>query len=234
MSASPPAAAAAATTATQSNNKKKKKKSLRFIPTCDLYDQFLDDAKVPFNLNWHSYGGVSQFCGTAVTVKCWEDNSRIKELLMPAGNQNQNQQEQQQADNDDNTKKVLVVDAGGAASRVAVLGDLLAAAAAAAAAAADDDNNHNTTTRTKWAGIVIHGRVRDVAALSTINIGILALGHTPRKSVRRGEGQVQVPIQIGGGGGGGTAECNPGDAVYCDLDGVLILRPDQLSDEHYE
>ena len=43
-----------------------------------------------------SFGGRSSFGGQVVTVKCFEDNSRVKELLATAG-----------------TGKVLVVDGGG-------------------------------------------------------------------------------------------------------------------------
>jgi regulator of ribonuclease activity A len=171
---------------------------LRFTPTCDLYDQYLDQARVPHSIDWRSLGGKSEFCGPAVTVKCYDDNSRIKDLLEqrpPASQQ------------------VLVVDAGGASSRCAVLGDVIA----------------DSAVQNGWAGIVVHGRVRDVAALEKLNIGILASGSpTPRKSTRRGEGQIQVTVEIG------DVECSPGDIVFCDRDGILILRPDQLASHQYD
>ncbi len=55
---------------------------------------------------------VKLFGGQIVTVKCFEDNSRVKELLATHG-----------------TGKVLVVD-GGASMRCALMGDLIAESAA--------------------------------------------------------------------------------------------------------
>ena len=54
-----------------------------------------------------NFGGRSSFGGQVVTVKCFEDNSRVKELLATEG-----------------TGKVLVVDGGGSL-RCALLGDLI-------------------------------------------------------------------------------------------------------------
>lgn len=58
-----------------------------------------------------NYGGVERFCGPAATVKCFEDNSKVKELLATPGH-----------------GRVLVVDAGGSMRR-ACLGDLIAQSA---------------------------------------------------------------------------------------------------------
>ncbi|GAX15240.1 regulator of ribonuclease activity A [Fistulifera solaris] len=157
-----------------------------FVPTCDLYDEYLDTARVP-TVAWRSFGGIKQFYGPVVTVKCFEDNSRVKELVETDGK-----------------GSVLVVD-GGASMRCALLGDMLAIKA--------QENN--------WAGILIHGCVRDVAALSKVKLGVMALGSTPRKSKRNGEGQSQLSVRLG------DVECRPNDLVFCDLDGVLILTAEQ-------
>lgn len=58
-----------------------------------------------------SYGARKSFGGQVVTVKCFEDNSRVKELLSTDG-----------------TGKVLVVD-GGASMRCALMGDMIAESA---------------------------------------------------------------------------------------------------------
>jgi len=175
-------------TSTTAEDKSKPPPLLRFQPTCDLYDTYLDDARVPA-LPWQSYGAKKQFCGYAVTVKCHEDNSRVKELVETfAGSRG----------------KVLVVDGGGSL-RCALLGDLLAAHA----------------VRNQWEGVIVHGCVRDVDALSQLQVGIFALGHLPRKSTRRGEGQTNVAVQVG------NVTVNPGDLVFADNDGVLILPPGQ-------
>jgi regulator of ribonuclease activity A len=160
---------------------------LLFQPTCDLFDQYEDYARVPV-VSWRNLGGKQQFCGRVVTVKCFEDNSRVKELVGTPGDH-----------------RVMVVD-GGASMRHALMGDYLAGLAAA--------NN--------WAGVIVYGCVRDVAALSKIPLGVLAMGTTPRKSVRRGEGQVDLTVCIG------DVVVHPGDLVYADEDGVLVLSPDDV------
>lgn len=60
---------------------------------------------------FQSYGARKTFAGQIVTVKCYEDNSRVKELLATDG-----------------TGKVLVVD-GGASMRCALMGDMIAESA---------------------------------------------------------------------------------------------------------
>jgi len=162
-------------------------KNLQFTPTCDLYDTYLDRARVP-HLTWKSYGAKKQFCGYAVTVKCFEDNSRVKELVETEGS----------------IGKVLVVDGGGS-TRCALMGDMLA----------------ENAVKNQWEGIVVYGCVRDVDALAQLDVGILALGNLPRKSTRRGEGQTNVQVQIG------NCTINPGDLVFGDNDGLLVLPPEE-------
>jgi regulator of ribonuclease activity A len=151
--------------------------------TSDLYDQYEERLRVLPPL-FHDFGARSRFSGEAVTVRCFEDNSRVKELLSTPG-----------------AGKVLVVD-GGASARCALLGDLIAAQAVA----------HG------WEGVVIYGYVRDRSALAALSLGIKALGTTPRKSVRRGEGQIQIPINLGG------VACVPGDRLIADEDGIVLLN----------
>jgi regulator of ribonuclease activity A len=78
--------------------------------TCDLYDRFEGVARVP-NLLFQDFGARRRFFGQITTVKCYEDNSRVKELCSKPGN-----------------GQVLVVDGGGS-TRCALLGDLIAKAA---------------------------------------------------------------------------------------------------------
>jgi regulator of ribonuclease activity A len=80
------------------------------LSTCDLSDRFAD-ARVADPV-LRGFGGRRRFSGRAVTVKCFEDNSRIKELAATPG-----------------AGCVLVVD-GGASLRCALLGDLIARDAA--------------------------------------------------------------------------------------------------------
>lgn len=97
--------------------------------------------------------------------------------------------------------RVLVVDGGGS-RRCALLGDLLARQAA--------DNG--------WAGVVIHGCIRDAADIAGFDLGVRALATLPRRSDRQGRGERDVVIEIAG------ARIHPGDWVYADLDGILIAR----------
>lgn len=79
--------------------------------TCDLSDRF-PDARVAAPV-LRDFGGRRAFSGRAVTVKCFEDNSRVKELLATHGE-----------------GRVLVVDGGGSL-RCALMGDMIAADAVA-------------------------------------------------------------------------------------------------------
>lgn len=159
-----------------------------FTSTCDLYDQFLDEARTPLPL-FKDFGGRKRFRGEIVTVKCFEDNSRIKELLAAPG-----------------AGKVLVVDAGGS-DRCAVLGDQIA----------------NDAVKNGWEGVVVFGYVRDSRALAALDIGVKALGLTPRKSVRRGEGSVNLRVSFAG------VHFDPGDILVADEDGVIVLTKEQTS-----
>lgn len=95
--------------------------------------------------------------------------------------------------------KVLVVDGGGS-YRTALVGDVIAAIA----------------VDRRWAGLVIHGVVRDSLALSRLPIGIKALGTNPAKSSKTGAGQVGVTLGIAG------VPFSPGDLVFCDEDGIVV------------
>ena len=95
---------------------------------------------------------------------------------------------------------MLVVDGGGSL-RTALVGDLIAAIAV----------EHG------WAGIVVHGCIRDSVAIDGLEIGIKALGTNPRKSSKTGAGVVDGPVEIGG------VIITPGQVVHSDEDGVVVL-----------
>lgn len=89
--------------------------SAEFV-TCDVLDDHpeLDIQVMSPSIDgksFKSFGARKSFTGQVVTVKCFEDNSRVKELLATDGQD-----------------KVLVVD-GGASMRCALMGDLIAASA---------------------------------------------------------------------------------------------------------
>ena len=95
---------------------------------------------------------------------------------------------------------VLVVD-GGASLHTALVGDLIAELARS----------------NEWAGLIVHGAVRDAAALRDMEIGIKALGTNPRKSEKTGAGERDVTLSFGG------VEFVPGDIAYSDDDGIVIV-----------
>ncbi|MFI6703661.1 ribonuclease E activity regulator RraA [Streptomyces sp. NPDC050509] len=68
-----------------------------------------------------------------------------------------------------------------------------------------------------WAGVVVHGAVRDTAALAGMELGIQALGTNPRRSAKAGAGAVDVPVTFGG------VTFAPGDVLHADGDGVVLL-----------
>src|SRR5581483_4810094 len=99
--------------------------------------------------------------------------------------------------------RVLVVDGGGSL-RSALLGDRLASSAVA----------------NGWAGVVVNGAIRDIAALRQIAIGICALGASPRRSSKNGSGHVNVPVRFGG------ISFVPEAMLHCDEDGLAVVQLD--------
>ena len=65
--------------------------------------------------------------------------------------------------------------------------------------------------------LVVHGAVRDAAALRRIDIGIKALGTNPRKSTKTGSGERDVVVALGG------VRFAPGETVYSDDDGIVVV-----------
>ncbi len=100
---------------------------------------------------------------------------------------------------------VIVVDGGGATEK-ALMGDKLAANGAA----------------NGWSGVIVYGAIRDSADISTIALGVKALGVNPAKSNKGGSGAVDEPVEFGG------VRFEPGNWVYCDEDGVLVA-PNRLN-----
>lgn len=139
--------------------------------TCDLLDANPESQVCLPNIegkSFYSFGGKDRFCGEIVTVKCFEDNSRVKELLNSDGKDK------------NGNGKVLVVDGGGS-MRCALLGDMISESA----------------IENGWAGVVVYGCVRDVDDMAQMEIGVMALGCIPRKSTRRDEGQTDIEIRFG-------------------------------------
>ena len=95
---------------------------------------------------------------------------------------------------------VLVVDGGGSLES-ALVGDIIAGLGV----------THG------WAGIIVHGAIRDRVAIGELPIGLKALGSNPRKSSKEGIGEVDVPVTFGG------VTFEPGSTVWSDEDGIVTL-----------
>ncbi|MCX2933463.1 ribonuclease E activity regulator RraA [Mycobacterium sp. CVI_P3] len=99
--------------------------------------------------------------------------------------------------------RILVID-GDASLHTALVGDVIA-----------DLGRSNG-----WAGLIVHGAVRDAATLRTIDIGIKALGTNPRKSTKTGAGERDVTVSFGG------VSFVPGELAYSDDDGIVVVTID--------
>jgi len=151
------------------------------IATADLSDELGSDVQV-IEPPWLDYGGKLAFSGPAATVRCHDDNSKVREMLESAGD-----------------GRVLVVNGGGSV-HCALLGDMLGELA----------------VRNGWAGVIVHGCIRDSQAIGKLSLGVKARATHPRKSVKAGQGETQVILAFGG------VTIAPGDMIYADADGILV------------
>jgi len=106
--------------------------------------------------------------------------------------------------------QVLVIDGGGSMRR-ALFGDVMAGLA----------------SRNGWAGLVIHGAIRDGHEIDGMDIGVKALGTVPKRGERTGKGEVDVPVSFGG------VTFVPGRRLVADDDGVIVL-PEGLTEAQIE
>lgn len=147
----------------------------------DICDKYEDQVTL-LDLPLQSFGQRYAFGGEIVTVRCFHDNSKVREMLAQDGK-----------------GKVLFVDGNGSCKK-ALLGDQLAILA----------------IENSWEGIIVNGAVRDVAALSEMDIGVKALAACPFKTEKRGAGEVNVCLTIQ------RQMIHPGDYIYADWNGTLV------------
>jgi regulator of ribonuclease activity A len=150
-------------------------------PITDLCDQFPDTVDICEPI-FRDYGGRDAFSGRIVTIRTYEDNSKVRELL-----------------ESDGKGRVLVVDGGGSL-KCALLGGNLAQLA--------EENG--------WSGIILNACVRDRAELVAAKVGIKAVNHCPKKSMKMNRGDVGIPVSFAG------VTFRPNDHVYSDKDGVIV------------
>ena len=103
--------------------------------------------------------------------------------------------------NSEGNGKILIVDAKGISS-VALLGDMIA----------------ESGVKNNWSGIVINGYVRDIDILSTLDIGVQALGTVPIRSKKKNQGKLGVDITFGG------LTFSRGNFGYADNNGLLLSK----------
>ena len=98
------------------------------------------------------------------------------------------------------TGSVIVVDGGGSLER-ALWGDRLSGRA----------------QERGILGLVVDGAVRDVDAIEELGFPVFAAGRCPTPPNRDVRGELNIPILCGG------VEVKPGDHVYGDSDGVVVV-----------
>lgn len=81
--------------------------AIPFRPTADLVDEIGPDVR-SCDMQFRQFGGLSQFAGPIVTVRCFQDNALLKSVLSDPGE-----------------GRVLVVDGGGSL-HTALVGDVIA------------------------------------------------------------------------------------------------------------
>ncbi|GHA51198.1 putative 4-hydroxy-4-methyl-2-oxoglutarate aldolase [Photobacterium aphoticum] len=151
--------------------------------TPDLCDHYEEDVRwLPLSL--HSFGGRDVFFGETVTLRCFEDNSLVRDIVSRPGK-----------------GKVLFIDGHGSSTK-ALLGDQLALLA----------------QKNGWEGIVVHGVVRDVGTLATLDLGVQAMGTSPIKTVKRQTGEENVTLTVV------ETLIYPGDMLYADRNGVIFSQ----------
>ncbi len=100
----------------------------------------------------------------------------------------------------DGERKVMVIDGGGS-TNCALLGGNLAKLA----------------VEKGFTGIIVNGMVRDVHEIEDLDIGVIALGRSPVRSIKRDIGESSISVHIEG------AQVVPGNTVVADGDGILVI-----------
>lgn len=72
------------------------------------------------------------------------------------------------------------------------------------------------------AGVVIDGATRDVDELREMGLPVFARGITPAGPFKHGPGTFGAPAAVG------NVVCYPGDAIFGDADGVVVVSQSQL------
>ena len=74
-----------------------------------------------------------------------------------------------------------------------------------------------------FAGVVIHGYIRDMDGVTALNFPVYARGFLPPAPTKEKDGDINAPVVIGG-----VTVC-PGDLVMGDCDGVCVIPREHVS-----
>ncbi|ENJ9053041.1 ribonuclease E activity regulator RraA [Escherichia coli] len=136
---------------------------------CDIYQEDVNVVEPLFS----NFGGRASFGGQIITVKCFEDNGLLYDLLEQNG--------RGRVLVVDGRGRVLVVDGGGSVRRALVDAELARLA-----------------VQNEWEGLVIYGAVRQVDDLEELDIGIQAMAAIPVGAAGEGIGESDVRVNFGG------------------------------------
>lgn len=145
---------------------------------CDIYQEDINVVEPLFS----NFGGQSAFSGQIITVKCFEDNGLLYDLLEENGK-----------------GRILLVDGGGSVRKALVDAELARLAVS-----------------NEWEGIVIYGAVRQVDALSELDLGIQAMAAIPAGCPSEGIGESDIRVNFGG------VTFFSGDYLYADNTGIIL------------
>ncbi len=136
---------------------------------CDAYEDNIAAGKVRvLDAIFSNYGGLDSFYGEAVTIKCFEDNSIVKQLVGTEG-----------------LGRVIVMDGGGSLRR-AILGDMLAEKAAGNGWAGlvingcIRDCDEIAATKIGVKALNTHPMKTQKRGLGDLNVAVSFAGHTIR------------------------------------------------------
>lgn len=76
-------------------------------------------------------------------------------------------------------------------------------------------------------GVIVDGPIRDVEAISQMDISVYASGVSPNGPYKNGPGEIGTVISFGG------KVVRPGDIIVGDKDGIIIIKPED-AEELYE
>lgn len=80
------------------------------------------------------------------------------------------------------------------------------------------DNLMKFASDNKYEGIIVNGYVRDTVTTKEFQVGLMAKGTCPKKSIPVQEGQINVPLNIDG------VDIVEGDFIYADPDGIVVSK----------